>query len=211
MPVIKMMTIIVLVALMAIAMEEMFEASSSTSFAMEEPTRMTRMILISKDNNKSSTKFFMKENNKDEEASGFDSLYGVPRKEENVLGKKNKENSEIKIKVKVKGGSLMWEKRTRKENSLFQICGCAHNTFHFTSCIPWQVVEVAPFWRGGDGNYEWRGMQGPSSPKIFKPLRKPSPFPSQRWWLFCTTCWRLEAFGEQRRREREEENDFNQK
>ena len=66
MPVIKMMAIIVLISLMAIAMEEMPEVSS-TSFAMEEPTRMARMILNNKDNDKkSSTKFFMKENNKDE-------------------------------------------------------------------------------------------------------------------------------------------------
>ena len=106
MPVIKMMTIIVLVALMAIAMEEeMTEASSSTSFAMEESpllARMTRMIL---NNNKRSTKFFMKENNKDEGVSCLDGLYDVPRKEENALRKKNKEKSEIKVKVK--GGSLV--------------------------------------------------------------------------------------------------------
>ena len=101
-----MMTIIVLVALMAMTMGEMSEVSS-TSFAMEESTRMARMILNNKDNdNKSSTKFFMKENNKDEGVSCFDSLYDVPRKEENVLGKKNKENSESKVKVK--GGSLVW-------------------------------------------------------------------------------------------------------
>ena len=93
MPVIKIMTIIVLVALMAIAMEEMSEAPS-TSFAMEEEsTRMTRMIL---NNNKSSTKFFMEENNKDEGVSCFDGLYNVPMKEENVLMKKNKGNSGIK-------------------------------------------------------------------------------------------------------------------
>ena len=130
-----MMTIIVLVTLMAIAMEEMSEASS-TYFALEEPTRMTRMILNNKDNNKSSTKFFMKESNKDEGVSCLDGLYDVPRKEENVLGKKkNKENSEIKIKVK--GGSLMWEKgnfRTRKEDSLSNMCVCAqqHISFHFS-------------------------------------------------------------------------------
>ena len=127
-----MMTIIALVALMAIAMEEMPEVSS-TSFAMEEPTRMARMILNNKDNDKkSSTKFFMKENNKDEGVSCFDGLYDVTRKEENVLGK-NKENSEIKIKVK--GGSLVEKSQDKKgEFSLSQICGwCAHNTFHFTS------------------------------------------------------------------------------
>ena len=129
-----MMTIIVLVALMAIAMEEMSEASS-TSFAVEEePTRMTRMIL-NNNNDKSPTKFFMKENNKDEGVSCLDSLYNVPRKEENVLEKKSKENSEIKVKVK--GGSLVWwENRTRKEDSLSQICGCVcaqqHIPFHFS-------------------------------------------------------------------------------
>ena len=29
------------------------------------------------------------------------------------------------------------------------------------------------FWRGGDGNYEWRGCK---DPKFFKSFRKPSPF-----------------------------------
>ena len=117
MPVIKMMAIVVLVALMAIAMGEIPEAST-TSFVMEESPRMARMILNkNKGNNKSSTKFFMKENNKDEEVSCFDGLYDVTRKEENVLGKKNKGNSEIKIKVK--GGSLLWNHRTRKEDSHF--------------------------------------------------------------------------------------------
>ena len=140
-----MMTIIVLVALMAIAMEEMSEASSTTSFAMEEEsTMMARMIL---NNNKSSTKFFMKENNKDEGVSCLDDLYDVPRKEENVLGKKNEENSEIKIK----GGSLVREKgnfRTRKEDSLslseMWVCTQQHIPLHFLY-IQWQVVEVAPF------------------------------------------------------------------
>ena len=120
MPVIKMMTIIVLVALMAMAMGEMSEAST-TSFAMEEEsTRTTRMIL---NNNKSSTKFFMKENNKDEGVSCFDDLYDVPRKEENVLGKKNKENSEIKSQSKRKKSGV-GNHRTRKEDSLSlsQIC-----------------------------------------------------------------------------------------
>ena len=94
MPVIKMMTIVVLVALTAIAIDEMSEASS-TSFAMEEEsTRMETMIL--NDDNKSSTKFFMEENNKDEGVSCFDGLCNVPRKEENVLMKKNKGNSGIK-------------------------------------------------------------------------------------------------------------------
>ena len=110
MPVIKIMTIIALIALMAIAMgEEMSEVpSSTTSFAMEEEsTRMARMILNNKDkDSKSSTKFFMKENNKDEGVSCLDGLYNVTRKEENVLGN-NKEKSEIKVKVK--GGSLVWE------------------------------------------------------------------------------------------------------
>ena len=128
-----MMAIIVLVALMAITTEEMLEASSS-SFAMEEEsTRVARMIL-NKDNNKSSTKFFMKENNKDEGVSCFDGLYDVPRKEENVLGKNNKGNSEIKVKVK--GGSLVWEITGQERRILIS---------HFTSYIPWQVVEVAPF------------------------------------------------------------------
>ena len=130
-----MMTIIVLVALMVMAMEEMSEASS-TSFAMEESRRMARMILNNKDNNKSSTKFFMEENNKDEGVSCFDGLYDVPRKEENVLGKKIKENSEIKIKVK--GGSLVWKRKLQDKKGefyLFQICGCAHISFHFTSYI----------------------------------------------------------------------------
>ena len=150
MPVIKIMTIIVLVALMAIMMEEMSEVSTK-SFAMEEEsTRITRMIL----NNKNSTKFFMKENNKDEGVSCFDCLYDVARKEENVLGKNNKEKSEIKVKVK--GGSLVWKKG--KERRIL--------ISHFTSYIPWQVVEVAPFWRGGDGNYEWRGCKDPVPPKI---------------------------------------------
>ena len=156
------MTIIALVALLAMAMEEMSEASSSTSFAMEESTRMARMIL---NNNKSSTKFFMKGNNKDEGVSCFDGLYDVPRKKENVLGKKNKGNSEIKVKVK--GGSLVEKSQDKKGEFSFQICGC---TTHFTSLlyIPWQVVEVAPFFgeevmaitSGG-------GMQGPSSPINF--------------------------------------------
>ena len=134
MPVIKMMTIIVLVALMAITMEEMTEVPSSTSFAMEEEsTRMTRMILNNKDNNKSSTKFFMKGNNKDEGVSCIDGLYDVPRKKENVLGKKNKENSEIKIKVK--GGSLVGKFQDKKGGfSLFQICGWVCTT-HFISLL----------------------------------------------------------------------------
>ena len=139
MPVIKMMTIIVLVALMAIAMEEMPEVSS-TSFAMEEPTRMARMILNNKDNDKkSSTKFFMKGNNKDEGVSCFDSLYDVTRKEENVLGKNNKENSEIKSQSqRRKSGVEKGNFRTRKEDSLsLKYVGvCPHNnTFHFTSYI----------------------------------------------------------------------------
>ena len=138
MPVIKMMTIIVLVALMAIVIEEMSEASSTTSFAMEESTRMARMILNkNKDNNKSSTKFFMKENNKDEEASGLDSLYGVPRKEENVLGKKNKGNSEIKSQSQRRksGGWKKGNFRTRKEDSLsFKYVG-VHTTTHFISLL----------------------------------------------------------------------------
>ena len=132
MPVIKMMTIIVLVALMAIAMEEMSEVSSSTSFAMEESTRMTRMIL--NNNNKSSTKFFMKENNKDEGVSCLDGLYDVTRKEENVL-RKNKENSEIKVKVK--GGSLVGktgQERRILSLSLKYVWVCTHTT-HSTSLI----------------------------------------------------------------------------
>ena len=142
MSVIKMMIIIVLVALMAIAMEEMLEALSSTSFAMEESTRMARMILNNKDNDKSSTKFFMKENNKDEGVSCLDDLYDVPRNEENVLGKNNKENSEIKSQSQRRksGGKF----RTRKEDSfLSQICGCVHTT-HFTS-YPMASGGSSPF------------------------------------------------------------------
>ena len=156
-----MMTIIVLVALMAMAMGEMSEAST-TSFAMEEEsTRTTRMIL---NNNKSSTKFFMKENNKDGGVSCLDGLYNVPRKEENVLEKKNKVNSEIKVKVK--GGSLVGKTgRERRILSLKMWVCTQHIPFHFLY-IPWQVEEIAPFWRGGDGNYEWRVMQGPSPPKF---------------------------------------------
>ena len=109
-------------------MEEMTEASS-TSFAMEEEsTRMARMIL--NNNNKSSTKFFKKENNKDKEVPCLDDLYDVPRKEERILGKKNKENSEIKVK----GGSLVWwEKGKRKENSLsLSLRNVGVHTTHFT-------------------------------------------------------------------------------
>ena len=54
-----------------------------------------------------------------------------------------------------------------------------------------RVVEVP-----GDGNYEWRGMQGPSSPSNFKALRKPSPFLFSRG----VVIWRLEAMGDQRRK-----------
>ena len=168
MPVIKMMTIIVLVALMAIAMKEMSEVPSSTSFAMEESPLLARMIL-NNNNNKSSTKFFMKENNKDEGVSCLDGLYDVPRKEENVLWKKNKENSESKVKVK--GGSLVGNFRTRKENSLFQICGCVHTTPHSISLLIYPMAsggssplfgeEVMAITSGG-------GMQGPSSPKNLK-------------------------------------------
>ena len=137
MPVIKMMTIIALVALMAIAMEEMPEVSS-TSFAMEEPTRMARMILNNKDNDKkSSTKFFMKENNKDEGVSCLDDLYDVARKEENVLGK-NKENSEIKSQSQRRksSGEITGQKRRILSLSLSQKCGCVHNnTFHISLLI----------------------------------------------------------------------------
>ena len=169
MPVIKMLTIIVLIALMT--MEEMLEVSS-TSFAMEEPTRMTRLIL--NNNNKSSTKFFMKENNKDEGVSCLDGLYDVTRKEENVLRKKNKGNSEIKNQSqRRKSGG---KNRTRKEDSLSlsQICVgvYTHNPFHFTYCILWQVVVHLNLHHS---NYEWRGMQGPSSPKFLN--RSESPFP----------------------------------
>ena len=127
MPVIKMMTIIVLVALMAILMEEMSEVSS-TSFAMEEPTRMARIL----DNNKSSTKFFMKENNKDEGVSCLDGLYDVTRKEENVLGKNNKENSEIKSQSQRRKSGVVGNFRTRKENSISNMWVC---TTHFISCV----------------------------------------------------------------------------
>ena len=127
----------------------------------------------------------MKENNKDEGVSCFDGLYNVARKEENVLENKNKENSEIKVKVK--GGSLVGKRKFQDKKGGFSLSNmwvCAHNTFHLTSYIPWQVVGVAPFWRGGDGNYEWEGMQGPSSPKFLKSLRKPSPFLLPERWLF---------------------------
>ena len=205
MPVIKMMTIIVLVALMAIAMGEMSEASS-TSFAMEEEsTRIARMIL---NNNKSSTKFFMKENNKDEGGVPcLDDLYDVPRKEENVLGKKkNKENSEVKNqRQRRKSG---WKNRARKEDSLTLKYVGAHNTFHFTSCIPWQVVEVAPFWRGGDGNYEWRGCK---DPKNFKTTQKALslPFFPERWLFYHLL--EVGGNGRTKKKKREGENDFNQK
>ena len=135
---IKMMNIIVLVALVAMAMEEeMSEASSSTSFAMEEEsTRMARMILNK--NNKSSTKFFMMSNHKYEGVSCLDGLYDVPRKEENVLGKKNKENSEIKVKVK--GGSLVEKSQDKKGRfSLSNMWVCTqHISFHsFISHCKW--------------------------------------------------------------------------
>ena len=134
MPVIKMMTIIVLVSLMAIAMGEMSEVSSSSSFVMEEEsTRMTRMIL---NNNKSSTKFFLEENNKDEGVSCFDGLYDVPRKEENVLGKKKiKGNSEIKSQSQRRKSG--WKNhRTRKEDSLsLKYVGVHNNTFHISLLI----------------------------------------------------------------------------
>ena len=136
MPVIKITTIIALVALMAISMEEMSEAPSLTSFAMEKSTRMARMILNNnKDNNsKSSTKFFMKENSKDEGVSCLDGLYDVAMKEENVLGKKNKENSEIKSQSQRRNSGVVGNFRTRKGILI---------SFHFLY-IPWQVVEVTP-------------------------------------------------------------------
>ena len=171
MPVIKMMTIIVLVALTA--MEEMSEVSS-TSFAIEEESiRMTRMIL--NNNNKSSTKFFMKENNKDEGVSCFDGLYNVPMKEENVLRKKNKINSEIKSQSQRRksGGEITGQERRILISNMW-----VHNTFHFTSLHPMASGGSSPlFWRGGDGNYEWRGDARTQLPhKFLKPLRKPSPF-----------------------------------
>ena len=133
MPVIKMMAITVLVALMAIVMEEMPEVPSSTSFAVDESTRMARMILNNKDNNKSSTKFFMKENNKDEGVSCLDGLYDVPRKTENVLGKKIKVNSGIKVKVKGRSlvGKTGQERRILSLSNMWVVC--AHNAFHSTS------------------------------------------------------------------------------
>ena len=183
MPVIKIMTIIVLIALMAMMMEKMLEASSSSFVMEEESTRVARMIFNNKNkgNNKSSTKFFMKENNKDEGVSCFDGLYDVARKEENVLGKKNIENSEIKVKVK--GGSLVWWRKFQDKKGGFSLSNmwvCAHNTFHFTSCIPWKVVEIALFWRGGDGNYEWRGDARTQLPKIFKTTQKALSLPFLR-------------------------------
>ena len=130
-----MMAITVLVALMAIAMEEMPEVSS-TSFAMEEPTRMARMIL---NNNKSSTKFFMKENNKDEGVPCLDGLYDVTRKEENVLGKKNKENREIKVKVK--GGSLVWKRKLQDKKGGFSLSNMwVYTTTYF---IPLLIYPMA--------------------------------------------------------------------
>ena len=139
MSVIKIMTIIVMVALMAITMEEMSEVSS-TSFAMEESTRMTRMILNNnKNNNKSSTKFFMKGNNKDEGVSCFDGLYDVPRKEENVLGKKNKENSEIKVK----GGILVGKTGQERRILSFKYVG-VHTTTHSISLL---YISHGKWWK----------------------------------------------------------------
>ena len=170
MPVIKMMTIIVLVALMAIAMEEMSEASSTTSFVMEDSTRMARMIFNNKDNDKSSTKFFMKENNKDEGVSCFDSLYDVPRKEENVLGKNNKENSEIKSQSQRRKSGGETSGQERRSLSLKYVGGVCttttHSTFHFL--YPMASGGSSPFF-GEEVMAIMSGerMQGPSSQKIF--------------------------------------------
>ena len=203
-----MMTIIVLVALTAMAMEEMSEVSS-TSFAMEEEsTRMARMILNNKDNNKSSTKFFMEENNKDEGVSCLDGLYNVPRKEENVLGKKNKENSEVKIKVK--GGSLVGNFRTRKEDSLSfkYVGGCAqHISFHFLYPMasggsnPFFGEEVMAITSGEDARTQL-------SPQNLNHSENPLPSFSQRGGYFLPLVggWR-----QWENKERREENDFTQK
>ena len=87
------------------------------------------MILNNNNKNKSSTEFFMKDNNKDDGVPCFDGLYNVPRKEE------NKENSEIKVKVK--GGSLvMWKFQDKKgEFSLSQIYMWVYTTTHFISLL----------------------------------------------------------------------------
>ena len=165
MPVIKMMTIIVLVALMAITMEEeLSEASSTTSFVMEESTSMERMILNNnKKGNKSSTKFFMKESTKYEGMSCFDGLYDVPRKEKNVLWKKIKENSEIKSQ---KSKEEVWcggKNRTRKEDSLSNMWVCVCTTTHSISLLishgKWWKNRVMAITSGG-------GCKDPAPPKI---------------------------------------------
>ena len=203
-----MMTIIVLVALMAMTMEEMSE-ESSTSFAMEEPTRMARVIL---NNNKSSTKFFMKENNKDEGVSCFDGLYNVPRKEENVLGKKNKENSEIKSQSQRRKSGLVWEKQDKKgEFSLSNMWVCAHNTFHSTSypmasggSSPFCGEEVMAITSG-------RGCKDTALPINFKPTQKALSLPFFQRGGYLYHLLEVGGNGRTKKRRMREENDFNQK
>ena len=98
---------------------------------------------------------------------------------------------------------VWWGKGKRKEDSLSQIWGgCAqHISLHFLH-IPWQVVEVAPFL--GDDNYEWRGMQGPSSPKFFKTTQKALSLPSFPgrcgYFVPLVGCWRQWENKEQEKR-----------
>ena len=88
-----------------------------------------------KDNSKSSTKFFMKENNKDEGVSCLDGIYDVPRKEENVLGKKIKENSEIKVKSQRRKsggvGKTGQERRILSFSNIWVVCAQQHISLHF--------------------------------------------------------------------------------
>ena len=75
----------------------------------------------------------MKENNKDEGMSCLDGLYDVTRKEENVLGKKNKENNEENSQNQSQRRKPGVGKRKfqdkKGEFSLSQICGwCVHTT-----------------------------------------------------------------------------------
>ena len=114
-----MMTIIVLVALMAIAMKEMSEVPSSTSFAMEESPLLARMIL-NNNNNKSSTKFFMKETTKTKGCHALTASTMNQGRRRTFSGRRTKEI--VNSKVKVKGGSLVWwEKQDKKGEFSFLI------------------------------------------------------------------------------------------
>ena len=60
-------------------------------------------------------------------------------------------------------------------------------------------------------NYEWKGCKDPA-PQNFKITHKALSLPLTREVVIWTTCWRLEAMGEQRRtKKKREKNDFNQK